>query len=406
MKPEHISDALNLLPDAVLEEADRARSKKKHPKTNWWKWTAAACVALAVFFAGIRLIPQGTPTIGGDLPLLTIEDFESSMGFEGYQAYDISELVSGNPWNEQADLSTLPVYQNPITYNEMYMPTGGDFDKMEEFLLQIANRLGMDTANLVVTTDAPSEEEQKRTIEKFASVGASVPEGYFDPTACIAEADGIRIVVEQDMTATISFTPERSLPEEYNFTHHASYEDIAAAADYLKETYKTFIGMENPQTNIYGGDYNIYGQQSYSIEFYEEGNSITDRLINYSFYRVAFYCDDEGKLHLARIYQPDLSQKIGEYPIITAEKAAELLQNGNYVTTVPYAMPGLEYAAKVELGYRASPYDGYFIPYYRFYVELPGLEEEDGLKTYGAYYVPAVEEAYITNMPLWDGSFN
>lgn len=45
------------------------------------------------------------------------------------------------------------------------------------------------------------------------------------------------------------------------------------------------------------------------------------------------------------------------------------------------------------------------MPYYRFYVELPE-EESDGMKTYGAYYVPAVEEKYISNMPLWDGSFN
>lgn len=45
------------------------------------------------------------------------------------------------------------------------------------------------------------------------------------------------------------------------------------------------------------------------------------------------------------------------------------------------------------------------MPYYCFYVELPE-EERDGLKTYGAYYVPAVEKEYLTNMPLWDGSFN
>ena len=28
------------------------------------------------------------------------------------------------------------------------------------------------------------------------------------------------------------------------------------------------------------------------------------------------------------------------------------------------------------------------------------------MKTYGAYYVPAVEQRYISNMPSWDGSFN
>jgi len=40
-------------------------------------------------------------------------------------------------------------------------------------------------------------------------------------------------------------------------------------------------------------------------------------------------------------------------------------------------------------------------------VELPEAERtEDGLKDYGAYYVPAVEGKYIANMPKWDGGFN
>ena len=46
------------------------------------------------------------------------------------------------------------------------------------------------------------------------------------------------------------------------------------------------------------------------------------------------------------------------------------------------------------------------MPYYRFYVELPDMERENGLKTYGAYYVPAVKGEYISNMPVWEGTFN
>ena len=61
---------------------------------------------------------------------------------------------------------------------------------------------------------------------------------------------------------------------------------------------------------------------------------------------------------------------------------------------------------KAELIYRTGEYEEYYMPYYRFYVELPEEERENGLKTYGAYYVPAVESSYIYNMPVWDGSFN
>ena len=34
------------------------------------------------------------------------------------------------------------------------------------------------------------------------------------------------------------------------------------------------------------------------------------------------------------------------------------------------------------------------------------MEQEDGMKTYGAYYVPAVESQYLQSLPVWDGSFN
>ncbi len=180
-------------------------------------------------------------------------------------------------------------------------------------------------------------------------------------------------------------------------------------AEYLKTEYKDLIGFDDPQINIYGGDYNIYSQQGYSIEFFDANGSNTEQIINYNFNRVAFACNDEGKLFLARIYQPDLSEVVGEYPIITSEKASELLSNGIYITTVPYEMPGMEYVKKVELIYRTGKYEEYYMPYYRFYVELPQmpeLERDEEMKTYGAYYVPAVSGEHISNMPTWNGSFN
>ena len=36
----------------------------------------------------------------------------------GILRYDISELVNTNPWNEETGIDTLPVFQNPLTYDE------------------------------------------------------------------------------------------------------------------------------------------------------------------------------------------------------------------------------------------------------------------------------------------------
>lgn len=404
--------------DYIAEANPMTKVKRNRP---WIKWGAlAACLTLAIFTV-IKMIPTNPTEIEPEpdnLPLLSItEDSGGGMGFEGYMAYDISEIVSNNPWAETAEFSTLPVYQNLLAYGENDQVAGADFDKMKELLLDVASRLGIDTDSLEITDNAPDEKTQAAIRKKLKNVGDSVPDGFFSPTAVIAEDNGIKIEVDQQMTAKITFDPAITLPDEYDFTNYASYEQVAAVAEYLEEKYNNLIEMDNPQANIHGGDYSIFSEedietygtqqaQGYSIEFYDGSGDITSQIINFNFNRVAFYCDDDGKLFLARVFQPDLSGKVGDYPIITVDEAKKLLENGNYITTVPEELPGLEYVAKAELIYRTGGTEQYFMPYYRFYVELPDMEMENGLKTYGAYYVPAVEGKYISNMPVWDGRFN
>jgi hypothetical protein len=437
MKSKRILEKIGDISEVYIAEANPIKQRKR----TWVKRGAFAVgIALAAFIA-IKVIPtnpidpapeqDNSPILAteqdnqpllateqDDLPMLAVsEGSVEGMGFEGYMAFEVSEIVKDNPWTEAMEIPALPVYQNLLSYDENYSILGADFEKMKELLVNVASRLGLDVDNLEITDNTPDAETQADITEKFAQTGQDVPEGYFSPTAVILEDNGIKIEVDQQLTAKITFDPAVALPAEYNFTHYASYDQVAAAAEYLKENYPGLIGMDNPQANIFGGDYSLlfgedadtYGAQqaqSYDIEFYDGSEDITTQIINYNFNRVAFYNNDDGELFLARVFQPDLSEKVGDYPIITADEAQALLGNGNYITSVPVELPGLEYVAKVELIYRTGGMEQFFMPYYRFYVELPDMERENGLKTYGAYYVPAVEGAYISNMPLWDGSFN
>lgn len=457
MKKEYIMDAFNMLDDAIIAEADGVRSRvrdkevkvgrrardiirsesaqtdirrKSKRMAGWqkrvWYLTGSCfvlliCIKTGVFLSKplpeiskilVQTLPDETdkalertlPSETADLPLLTIaEDTGEGMGFEGYLAYDISELVNANPWNEDMEIAALPVYQNPIVYKDFCVMSGADFGKMEEFLLEIAERLGMETDNLVITDDAPDEEEQEAIKRK---TDGNLPEGYFNPRRLITETEGIRIEVDVTMSARIEFDPAIALSEEYHFEKQ-SYESMISVAKYLQEKYKDLIGMENLQMDIYGGDYNIYGQQSYSIAFFDKGSTEEESLINYNFNRVSFVINVEGRLWIVRIQRPELSEKMGDYPIIDARQAKELLLDGKYITSVPYELPGEGYIAKTELIYRTGESEKYFMPYYRFYVEIPEAGViGDGMKTYGAYYVPAVESKYISNMPVWDGGFN
>ncbi|MDE5893090.1 MAG: hypothetical protein K2H45_09230 [Acetatifactor sp.] len=473
MKKEQLSDALNMLDDTIIEETAEIRNHKRRWRKSWGIWAAtAACLALLTY-AGIRVLPQpsqdipsdplenpadptGIPThtpvprtpapgnlpeISGssidisspptqtpespdhshiaekpmqNLPLLSIsENNGDDMGYEGYLAYDVSELVNGNPWDETMELSSLPVYQNRLTSGYRYIASGVeykdvDFDEVREFLLDIAGRLELNTSSFVITDNAPDEKARQEILEKH---NGDVPEGYFNPTALIIQTDGMKINVDQTLHANIAFDPPIALPDKYNFNHHAPYEDYIKVAEYLKKEYAQLIGMDNPQISISGGDYNIYLQQSYDIYFYDVGCDDIEQIINYNFHTIRFCCNDDGKLFLIWIRHPDLSLKVGNYPIITADEARELLSAGNYITTVPYEMPGMNYVKKVELIYRTSSWEQYFMPYYRFYVELPDVDvptetSRSGIKTYGAYYVPAVEGRYLTNMPVRNGQIN
>lgn len=396
MKKEQLSDSLALLDDDIIEETGKLRSRGRRQlrKTGIWAATAA-CLALLTY-AGYRMIlPQHTPDSPSDLPLLPVSTQDGeAMGFEGYMAFDISELVNANPWSEDMELAALPVYQNTnqLRGGAVFATSGGEYtDTMQEILLDIATRLELDTSSLMIT-------------EKYDDYAV---DGRPDPTALVAQTDGVEIRVGLEQRASVSFDPPVALPDQYHYTFYCSYEDCAEAAEYLMQEYAKLLGMENPQINISGGDYNIESDQSYQIYFYDASGDDIDRIINYNFYSTQFCSSHDGTLRLIWIDRPDLSQKMGDYPIITADAARELLCSGSYITSVPYAMPGADYIRKVELIYRANPTEEYFMPYYRFYVELPEAKApSSALNTYGAYYVPAIDGRYLTGMPVWNGNFN
>lgn len=368
----------------------------------------AACLLLAVL-VGIRLLPTGN-TDGPELPMLTIsENSSGGMGFEGYEAYDVSELVNANPWTLDAELKSLPVYENTLVYNRIFRVENADPDAMLAQLIKVAGQLGLDTENITIggNTTEYDEATRQKIVDSYRKNGfENAEEWCFKPESLYLQTDGIKITVGANLLTTIRFDPPVSIPEEYDISSYAGYSEMASAAGYLYERYADLSEFKEPVLDISGGDYNIELKQSYDIRYTEGGSSLTEQIINYNLSGIRFYGDSNGDLFIIRIFYYDLDYKVGDYPVITAEEAERLLLDGHFITTVPYDFPGKEYIARVELLYRTEETSEYFMPYYRFLVELPEMENENGLKTYGAYYVPAVESRYLTNMPLWDGSFN
>lgn len=90
--------------------------------------------------------------------------------------------------------------------------------------------------------------------------------------------------------------------------------------------------------NLYGGDCDIYGRQSYNISFYKDSDDIVQKIINYNFHKTRFTPNDNGELEQISTDLPDLGNKIGNYPVISPDKAKELLYDGKYATSSPTAI--------------------------------------------------------------------
>lgn len=404
MKAEDISEAMNNINEDFIESANERR-KPKSRKSAWVKWVSVAA-AIAVFaFAGAKAFVPNQPQqndnpVGGTeseygsaLPILEyIESDAAAYGFEGYLAYDISELENGNPWNEKMAFEALPVFRNN-SFNEIGIAYPGIG---EEAMLKKLNS---------ITGGKHGEIEYSR-VGDFSS-GSGIPDDFVDRI----EADFGNCAIEIQSNGTVVVTYNgfagEELPEDISFTYTETSEGEAyRAISYICQNYCDFLDKGNT-TFVTSKEYTFSGEEIRDYNIYDfSGDEISD-MLNFSFNEVQLAPNDEGKLMLIRINDKlSCAEKIGDYPIISPEEAKDMLLEGGYITTVPYEMPGKKYIAKAELIYRSGIGENIWMPYYRFLVELPEMAQENGLKNFGAYYVPAVEAKYITGLPLWNGSFN
>lgn len=422
MRGDELLEKMELVDPAYVEAADAPRTKRR---VRWSKWGAAACAAmLVVAVLAVTVLPRNEESSslssdaaqqqaqeGASLPVLTIsEGSNQGMGFEGYMAYDVSEIITANPWTEDSSISELPVYKNPLEYHSKSpsMLIGGiDVERMREQLLNVAERLGLDTSKLEVKEVTKSEQELQDLKEWYASYGEEIPDSQLEPSQLVIETEGMRLDITPDLTTSIFFEPMAQLPEEYYTDAASTEDDYMKLAQYLQENYGALIDFESPQAEVVGGDYTYDGQRSFRyVSFFDASDSEEEAIFNYNFNRVIFYVDEGKGLTTVRIFAANQSQKAGDYPLITVDEAKEKLAEGQYKSTVPAAFPGLDYVARTELIYRTGQYETYFMPYYKFLVEIPEMAQDNGLKTYGAFYVPAVEEEYLSDMIVWDGRFN
>ena len=169
MNPEQLSDAMNELPQELLEETQAARSRRRLR----WKplAAAAACLLLAAgawALAGRPAEPAPDPE-PGDLPVLTIDRDYGGMGdyplsAEEFAAYD------GGPWQEGMELAALPVFRNTTRMGVAngFRTGGGDYAQLRRTMEQLAAAAGADVAQAAVEVRVPDETVQAAMEDAWA----------------------------------------------------------------------------------------------------------------------------------------------------------------------------------------------------------------------------------------------
>lgn len=417
---------VNAADAAIAEAANNIHPSAKYRRLKWG--TAAACAAIAVYacihLLTIRVNPpaaqdpvkNGTPNSDPaqdslisenppapeELPILTSRFDGGSMGFEGLLYYEISEAENANPWTAEHAPSFLPVYRNPA-YTD---GSGLTVNLGDEAMLALAEQ----TAAALGTSIARTEYRHVNDIIDYHIEGLSGTESY----SLAAETALGEITVYGNGQIRISLSNPVNLPAEYSFTYSQTTDEEALdTIRYLTEQYSGLCAFGRLIADT-GGDYTYYGDRIRYYQAYDGEGDLTQQILNYHFDTISFAPDDDGNLFV--IWLGNLltgAQKVGDYPLISADTARNFLLNGDYLTTVPsdYLADGTiseAQIAKTELVYRTGNTNELFMPYYRFYVALTNdhVTMTDGLTCYGIYYVPAVSGEYLSDFPVWNGQFH
>lgn len=383
-------DLLKLIGEIDESYLDWVNLGKKRKPPVWPKLLAVAGL-LAFLGVGLvwqNLLPKPEPVPEGDLPLLPAGEIVThGMGFSGLMAYHVEELDDGNPWHEAMVFSTLPVYKNP-NYRD-WRKSSSDDPKQ----IKITAKNTQKVARLFKVRIAAGNRD---LLKGYVSQGGYTFSSFSPEYIRVFSASmkpGVHVLIPADVDSS-SKEALRAFGEEL-----------------LKERPEWLIG-KNLEMELVGGDYTYDGIRSLDIRYYESDRDPYEAFLKHQLgpsLELGFISEGKGIHCLSYdLAQADEEEKVGDYPLISLQEAEDMMASGSYISNVPAKFPEEGIIAAVDLVYLDWTSQPYLIPYYLFYVELtdPMFTRENGLKTFGLYYVPAIDPAYQEEWPVYDGAFN
>jgi len=335
-----------------------------------------------------------------------ILDFSPLGSSQAQEAFYATELLGNNPWLDYTGhIEVLPIFANPIQWNMEQSRFKTPFTSDAELAEIITD------AALAMGWTAPIKEIE---FEEFG-VGHIIVNGWIDESTRI-ELWSTRLALR--------FIFEEGLPLG-NGIYDSNREEAEETIQYLITRFSNILDMKKPTLSI-TQHYNFAGDKQIVHSVFDAGSGdIVDAILGYNFSTINFmasldeYGQSKGTLWIIDVNLPrlHLSQPLGEYPIITSDEARALLLEGFYISTITEMhWPGEKYAL-VELVYRVGMHYDTIMPYYLFRIEIPEYisgrqmgeawpTRPEELKTFGYWWVPAIQREYLPYPQLRPVMFN
>lgn len=338
--------------------------------------------------------------------------FGDGMGYAGISIKDLEDLENKNPWKDYWNLSALPVYKNKYGFTRGFIVGNYTIDEMKKDIKEVARYYNIDLKDEDLNIEYYNDYEfENKTYGIFKGdrnqVASRITGGKFGVDDYFFEVGrGGNISVTFNDNSAIYTKDELGIQNGYQMTKN----QVEILSEYLLEKYPHLLPFKNPISDIYNLGYDNEGGIGYRLRYYEDDKNILSKFLNYQLGpSIDINVNHIGNIFRIQYNLSGANELVGNYPIISPTKAKEKMKRGEFITTVPYDFLGTEYIKKIDLVYMDSLYQEYLIPYYKIYVLIPEeVESRDNqdLMHLGIYYVPAVEEEYLENIPIYDGKFN
>lgn len=455
MTPEQLFHAIGQAEDDLLESSENHRPQRWRPWRRWAAMAAAACLLLAIGLGvGISLPrpgdglsnglagggsssssavedpDQGTGQSGG-LASLAL-DWDTSGGAgpgEAFWTDDPAQLIAGSPWTESDTLTTLPVYRHTATQAQE-IPVRWRLTAREQAALarSLAVEWGADPAQVYEEDRmtyygngfSGSWEDYQALLDRLSAREPAQYPGQQDQYNYDANIQSVSLKLD-GMSVKVDDSGERwnialAQGPQVLQSPPADLTELQQSLEEMGQELADRLGYRQPAacwTIDYATDYAVEGevgiQPVLRTGLYEGYGSLEQQIVSYSLNRADPYASGEqGEGFSIWVTSADLSNKLGDYPVISLDEARQQLEEDAYYCSTGDFFPGQDSIAAVEIAYRGREI---LAPYYRFIVEVDTSQlnpdsvaamEQEGCKHYAAFYVAAVESEYLEPAQWWE----